>query len=217
MPHPTFTLFWFGLGIRVPGNVYVSKSGTHLLCTGRCLTCAIFPNRRAHLGIPISSQKKLDDLAIGGPSKLPTQLGYLPEVVFSTLLGTCPSRVLTFIRLQGVYFKMQISSLPPPGMPGSRGLSAPREFAEPLESTQPLLLSAFQIYGDSSFLPSGAVSSSLSSWPVLSRQWWDNVFSLALILCMVLIQEVGGWDQPISQVRKLRLRDPQSSTSVKVL
>lgn len=152
MPHPTFTLFWFGLGIRVPGNVYVSKSGTHLLCTGRCLTCAIFPNRRAHLGIPISSQKKLDDLAIGGPSKLPTQLGYLPEVVFSTLLGTCPSRVLTFIRLQGVYFKMQISSLPPPGMPGSRGLSAPRESAEPLESTQPLLLSAFQIYGDSSLL-----------------------------------------------------------------
>lgn len=51
--------------------------------------------------------KKLDDLAIGGPSKLPTQLGYLPKVVFSTLLRTCPSRVLTFICLQGMYFKMQ--------------------------------------------------------------------------------------------------------------
>ena len=80
------------------------------------------PSPKAHLGIPISSpQKKLEDLAIGGPSKSPTQLGYLPpSSVF--LLVDCPSRVLTFICLQGVYLKMQISSPPPPGRPGSRGL-----------------------------------------------------------------------------------------------
>ena len=193
MPHPIFTLFWFSLGIRVPGNVYVSKSGTHLLCTGCCLTCAIFPKRRAHLGIPISSQKKLDDLAIGGPSKLPTQLGYLPKVVFSTLLGTCPSRVLTFICLQGVYFKMQISSPPAPGMPGSRVSGAPREFAEPPESTQPLLLSAFQIYVGSSLL---GLSPTLSH-PGLSSPNSAGIRCTAWPLsCVCLSRKLGGGINP---------------------
>ena len=84
------------------------------------------PSPKAHLGIPISSpQKKLEDLAIGGPSKSPTQLGYLPpSSVF--LLVNCPSRVLTFICLQVVYLQVQISSPPPPGMPGSRGLMCPQ-------------------------------------------------------------------------------------------